>query len=205
MKFLYIILFITATFCYDSELLNNPAIFKAKYEMFDDIKKEIYSNPMPVNYKDYLVRFGSTINFFFDIIPIANWKQEASKLLLLADSEKEKSEVSNMIENALLSETSGLSDGDFGNDYKAGSYYFTYLLKFNTQIITISKGKFIMFCFMKVFTAAIPKIESGNVKVCTTTDSIFKKCAEYEMYQAIKVTDKAYAYSRIKEKMDFYN
>ena len=62
-----------------------------------------------------------------------------------------------------------------------------------------------MFRFMKVLTAAIPKKASGNVKVCYTTNSVFKKCTEYEIYQAIKATDKAYVYSKINEKIGFYN
>ena len=94
MKFLYLILLVTATFCYDSELLNDPVIFKTKYEMFDLVKKEIYSNPMPVNYKDYLNRLKSSVDFIFDIIPIDNWKQESEKILQLAKDEFEKNNLS---------------------------------------------------------------------------------------------------------------
>ena len=206
MKFLYIILLVTATFCYDSELLNDPVIFKAKYEMFDLVKKEIYSNPMPVNYKDYLNRLESSVDFIFDIIPIDNWKQEAKKkLLLLVDDEKGKNkDASSAIELAEYSDSSS-SIGDFGTDYQAGSYYFTDFIDFSSRSVTTSKGEFIMFRFMKVLTAAIPKKASGNVKVCYTTNSVFKKCTEYEIYQAIKATDKAYVYSKINEKIGFYN
>ena len=119
MKFLYLILLVTATFCYDSELLNDPEIFKAKYAAIDYIKKEIYSNPMPVNYKDYLDRLESSVDFIIDIIPIDNWKQETKKLLLLVNGEKGK-EVSTAIELACYTDFSSTND-DFGSDYKSGS------------------------------------------------------------------------------------
>ena len=75
---------------------------------------------------------------------------------------------------------------------------------FSSRVVTTSKGKFIMYFYIKGMTVSVPKKESGKVKVCHTTNSIFKKCAEYEINEAVKKTAQAFLYSKIKEKMDDY-
>ena len=201
MKFLYLILLTTATFCYDSELLNYPEVLKAKYQMFDVIKKFAYSNPMPDNYKDYLNTLEFSGNFFFDIIPIDNWEQESKKILLLADVEG-KDDLLSSLKVAKFAVNSG-----FSRKIAEVASSFLSMVKshtFQSHKVTTSKGKFIMFYYIKRMTVSVPKKESGKVKVCHTTNSIFKKCAEYEINEAVKKTAQAFLYSKIKEKMDDY-
>ena len=211
MKFLYLILLTTATFCYDSELLNYPQILKAKYELFDEIKKEIYSNPMPNNYKDYLNTLEFSGDFLFDIIPFDNWKHESEKfVLLLADNKEEKDYISKCF--ILFPFTGRLSlrlknnKGNNGNFFSnPPSPYVNKFRSLSAKIITTSKGKFVVIICIKAMTVALPNKSSGKVKVCSTTNTVFKKCTEYEIDEAAKATGIAFYYSKIKEKMNAYN
>ena len=202
MKFLYLILLATATFCYDSELLNYPEVFKAKYSLFDEIKKLAYSNPMPDNYKDYLDKIQFSGNFLFDIIPIDNWKQEAKKILSIADSQKEKDWLSNIVDFSEFSDSGGSKDSSdcnpnqFNCIYNAFNYY--------SNLVTTSKGKFVMYYYAKGVTFGVLKNKSGKVKVCKKTNVVFKICSEYELTDAALTTVKAYTYSKIKEKINNY-
>ena len=86
-----------------------------------------------------------------------------------------------------------------------GSCYLVKNHSFLFYTVTTSKGEFVLFNYIKAATIASPNKSSGKVKVCTTTNTVFKKCAEYEISKAATATARAYIYSKIKEKMEDYN
>ena len=204
MKFLYLILLTTATFCYDSQLLNYPEVLKAKYEIFDIIKKEIYSNPMPDNYKDYIDYFEFSGYFFFDIIPVNKLEQEFQKIVLLSDNEDEKGDLLRGLNyTATAGELSFPPDTFRASMY--GTLFFHMFRGFSSKLVTTSNSKFIMFYYIKALTTGSLKKLFEKIKMCSKTNSIFKKCGEYDIGDAVWATAKAYAYSKIKEKMSVYN
>ena len=202
MQFLYLILLTTATFCYDPEVLNYPEIFKAKYKILEKIKNNAYLNPVPNNYNDYLLELDFSGDFIFDIVPIDKWKQETKFLTLLPDSEDDRKQLAINLDGTFFVPDFCFYDNSTNH---RPEFYVNQYMFFCPQTITTSKGEFIMYYFIKGMTVAIPRKTSGNVKVCTTTNSIFKKCAEYGIGDAIKATALAYTYSKIKEKADAYD
>ena len=203
MQFLYLILLTTATFCYDPEVLNYPEIFKAKYKILEKIKNKAYLNPVPDNYNDYLQILDFSGNFIFDIVPIDKWEQEAKKILLFSGSKNGRKELSQALEEAFFSDSSNMNYEN--ENFKAGLYYINKPIYFHSETITTSKGEFIMFYLIIGNTYAVNKKTSGKVKVCTNTKTIFKKCAEYDLNEAVKITSLAYTNFKIKEIADTYN
>ena len=201
MQFLYLLLLTTATFCYDPEILNYTEIFIEKYKLLEEIKNNAYLNPVPNNYNDYLQILDFSGDFYFDIVPIDKWEQEYKLLGRFADKKDRDHLLLNL-------EVAPFTDKPFffQNNTEKGPGFCVYkYILFKAKEITISKGKFFMFYIIKAMTVAIAKKTSGNVKVCTTTNSIFKKCIEYSIGEAVEATAIAYANSKIKEQADVYN
>ena len=204
MKLLYLFLLATATFCYDSELLNIAEVNKTKNEWINELKGIVQHNEIPENYKDYLDTLECSGNFIFDIIPIDNWKQESEKILLLADEGKEKTELSKCLKSSESSTVRTWNMYHSKCDFKllnCVSPFYDY----RSKMIETSKGKFIMLLYARGMTSAKPNQKSKIVKMCYKTNTIFKKCKELYIKQAAEITIRACTYSKIKEKMDAYS
>ena len=204
MKFLYLILLATATFCYDSELLNIAEVNKTKNQLFNEIKSHIKNNEIPENYKDYLDTLECSGNFIFDIIPIDNWKHESEKILLLADEGKEKTKLSECLKSSGSSTWKMWQNDDPTCDYELLNCTSTFN-DYQSWILKTSKGKFVMFYYARGLTSAKPNQKSKKVKMCYKTNTLIKKCIECNIREAAIKTIQACTYSKIKEKMDAYS
>ena len=204
MQFLYLILLTTSILCSDLDVFSNPNILIAKYKLLESIKTEINFYPLPSNYKDYLEKLDSSLDFILDAIPIEDWEEESKKLFLLANNKKEEnSSLLLQLENATNS-----NDYNFTMPYdsSATNLYINKFIDFKSKLVTTSKGKYVVFYFIKAMTVAIFKDNVySEVKVCTTTHTVFAKCSNYNSDEAAKGTAKAYTYSKIKESLEAFD
>ena len=204
MKFLYLILLATATFCYDTELLNIAEVNQTKNELIGELKDHIKNIEIPENYKDYLDTLECSGNFIFDIIPIDNWKQESEKILLLADEGKEKTKLSECLKSSGSSTWNIWQIDRPTCDFKLLNCISTFY-DYQSRTLKTSKGKFVMFYYARGLTSAKPNKSSKKVKVCYKTNTIIKKCIERSLWEAAETTIQAFTYAKIKEKMDAYS
>ena len=204
MQFLYLILLTTSILCSDLDVFSNPNILIAKYKLLESIKTEINFYPLPSNYKDYLEKLDSSLDFILDAIPIEDWEEESKKLFLLANNKKEEnSSLLLQLENATNS-----NDYNFTMPYdsSATNLYINKFIDFKSKIVATSKGKYIVFYFIKAMTVALLKnTVFSEVTLCTTTHTLFRTCMKYNKNAAAKGTAIAYTYSKIKESLDAYD
>ena len=130
-------------------------------------------------------------------------EEESKKIILLADNEEDKNYLKSAFKQIKLY---GYGDKGYLEDTRQVNLVYSHkLFKFEAKTVTTSKGNFIMFYLIKAVSVTVQKKLTGKVKFCTLMDYLFKKCVEYEICDAARITAIAYIYSEVQGKMAAYN